>query len=43
MRVFAKRMIKLEPKGVRALESYKGLLLEIQVALSEAHVGMAVA
>jgi DNA-binding PadR family transcriptional regulator len=40
---YAKRMIKLDPKGVRALESYKDLLLEIQETLGQIPVGVAIA
>jgi PadR family transcriptional regulator, regulatory protein PadR len=39
----AKRMIQIEPKGMRTLESYKDLLLEIQETLDQIPVGVAVA
>jgi PadR family transcriptional regulator, regulatory protein PadR len=39
----AKRMIKLEPKGVQELESYKDLLAEMQETLDQIPVGVAAA
>jgi len=38
-----KRMVKLEPDGVRALKSYKELLSDVQQTLDEAHLCTAVA